>query len=252
MEPVFLHDTEKSKTFYFWPITDMSSGVGALWWSCLTVTVLCRSTWMTWRRRTSVSSSASTSWRREYSRSTRRAVKMYTVRWVLRNRWTADWLWVDPWMAWSSCSSGTKGCFTDNKTGGETTAISGNLSLNWKSNWVNLYLRLVITIVYTHVCNSLPVFIDPAVPRWCDMCCVCFTKCLPVLNRAALWMPTRLNQLFTPLSYLFVFCCPGLSLVLQPLYPYKYWSIWRNGVLGISTQARQVLLVVQWINKWTL
>lgn len=38
---------------------------------------------MTWRGRTSASSSASTSWRRGYSRSTRRAVRMSTVRWVL-------------------------------------------------------------------------------------------------------------------------------------------------------------------------
>lgn len=189
---------------------------------------------MTWRRRTSASSSASTSWRREYSRSTRRAVKMYTVRWVLGNRWTAD---CPVFNGIKDPSSGTKGCFTDNKTGGETTEFSRNLSLNWKSNWVNLYLRLVITIVYTHVCDSLPVFIDPAVPRRCDVCCVCFIKCLPSLNRAALWMPTRLNLLFTPLSYLFVFCCPGLSLVLQPLYLYKYWSIWPNGDVGISLSS---------------
>lgn len=64
-----------------WP-GDMSNGPGALWRSCLTVTVLCRSTWMTWRRRTSASSSASTSWRRGSSRSMRRAAKTCTARWV--------------------------------------------------------------------------------------------------------------------------------------------------------------------------
>lgn len=61
---------------------DMSDGVAAHWRSCLTVTVLCRSTWMTWRRRTSASSCASTSWRRGYSRSMRRAAKTCTARWV--------------------------------------------------------------------------------------------------------------------------------------------------------------------------
>lgn len=67
----------------FWRVKDMPNAAGALWRSCLTVTVLCHSTWMTWRGRTSASSSASTSWRRGYSRSTRRAVRMSTVRWVL-------------------------------------------------------------------------------------------------------------------------------------------------------------------------
>lgn len=66
----------------FWLVKDMPNAVGALWRSCLTVTVLCHSTWMTWRGRTSASSSASTSWRRGYSRSTRRAVRMSTGRWV--------------------------------------------------------------------------------------------------------------------------------------------------------------------------
>lgn len=99
MDSVFPHVTERSKTtFQFWPITDMSSSDGALWRSCLTVTVLCHSTWMTWRRRTSASSSASTSWKRGYSRSTRRAVRMSTVRWVHRlslslRKWMEAWLW---------------------------------------------------------------------------------------------------------------------------------------------------------------
>lgn len=65
-----------------WRVKDMPNAAGALWRSCLTGTALCHSTWMTWRGRTSASSSASTSWRRGYSRSTRRAVRMSTVRWV--------------------------------------------------------------------------------------------------------------------------------------------------------------------------
>lgn len=65
----------------------MSNIVGAHWRSCLTVTVLCRSTWMTWRRRTSASSSVSTSWRRGYSRSMRRAAKTCTARWVAKASW---------------------------------------------------------------------------------------------------------------------------------------------------------------------
>lgn len=83
---------ERSKTsVHFWPIRDMSSSVGALWRSCLTVTELCHSTWMTWRRKTSASSSASTSWRRGYSRSMRRAAKMSTARWV-KQLWLMKWM----------------------------------------------------------------------------------------------------------------------------------------------------------------
>lgn len=84
----------------FWLVKDMPNAVGALWRSCLTVTVLCHSTWMTWRGRTSASSSASTSWRRGYSRSMRRAVRMSTGRWVagMQRAMTS----VCPWV-WSVC-----------------------------------------------------------------------------------------------------------------------------------------------------
>lgn len=53
---------------------------------CLTlvspVAALSRSTWTTWRRRTSAWSSGSTSWRRRSSRSLRRAVMACTKGWV--------------------------------------------------------------------------------------------------------------------------------------------------------------------------
>lgn len=144
MDSVLTHDTEMSKTtFYFWPITDMSSSVGARWRSCLTVTVLCHSTWMTWRRRTSASSSASTSWRREYSKSTRRAVKMSTVRWVAwGHEWKPVWVAMNGMMngtisGMRSCSSGAKGRSTNNKII-TNHWFTGRLADNQNSSFVPL------------------------------------------------------------------------------------------------------------------
>lgn len=138
-----------------WP-RDMSNGVGALWWSCLTVTVLCRSTWMTWRRRTSASSSASTSWRRGYSRSMRRAAKTCTARWVRARLWAR------------AAPQGPKAGLAE----------SVFVWLQWA----------FITAVFA--CH-LGVFIDPAVLRCWDVSCVCFTEYVLFFQRAWALMSSR-------------------------------------------------------------
>ncbi len=98
---------------------------------------------------------------------------------------------------------GAEGRFTDNRMiKNHWICFVGCTEWLIKSSVVPLSIIMVVVImtVYSYVIlescftEPLPLFVDPAVAliwlRWCDLPCVCFTKCL-FLDMAALWKSTH-------------------------------------------------------------